>query len=802
MNKLFSAFVFTILWTNLSIGQTITIKDIETEEAIAHATISSDSLKLFAVTNSKGQADVTSFKNVENIVIRVLNYSTKISSYDSLKANGFILNLQQSSFTIDEMVISATKWSQSSQKIPSRIISISAKSVALQSPQTAADLLQSSGEVYIQKSQQGGGSPMIRGFSTNRLLYSIDGVRMNTAIFRSGNIQNVISLDPFAIEHTEVFFGPGSVMYGSDAIGGVMSFSTLTPEFSINDSINIKGSVLGRYSSANNEMTGHADVGFGFKRFASTTSFSYNKYDNLKMGSFGPDDYLRNEYVTIENDKDVIISNEDNRIQIPTGYSQCNIMQKFRYKVTDNIEATFGFHYSNTSDNDRYDRHIRYKNGSPRYGEWKYGPQKWMMNHLNLAISSDSTFYDELNVNIAHQSFEESRISRDIFDNNREIRTEQVQAISTNFDFLKTISTRNQLFYGIEYVRNNVYSTGVNENIITNSFTDGPSRYPEANWSSYAIYLNDQHQLTEKVLLQFGVRYNKYALVAKFDTTFYPLPFNNTSIQRGALTGSFGYVIKPSEKWIISSNIATGFRAPNVDDMGKVFDSEPGAVVVPNPDLKGEYAYNADFGIAKLFGESLKVNFTAYYTLLTNALVRRDYKLNGKDSIYYDGELSKVQAVQNAALAQVYGIQGGFELKLNKSFSLLSKMNYQKGIEEQNDGTYSPSRHAAPTFGSTQINYRKKKLTLQLSALYNGERKFEDLPISEIAKDYLYAKDENGNPYSPSWYTLNIKGMYHVSSLLSITAGIENITDKRYKPYSSGIAAPGRNFIVSAKLTF
>ena len=123
-------------------------------------------------------------------------------------------------------------------------------------------------------------------------------------------------------------------------------------------------------------------------------------------------------------------------------------------------------------------------------------------------------------------------------------------------------------------------------------------------------------------------------------------------INNGALTGSIGFVLKPSEKWIVSTNAATGFRAPNVDDMGKIFDSEPGAIVVPNPDLKGEYAYNADFGIAKMFGDFLKVDFTAYYTLLTNALVRRDYTLDGQDSIYYDGELSKVQAIQG------HGFQG------------------------------------------------------------------------------------------------------------------------------------------------
>ena len=73
-------------------------------------------------------------------------------------------------------------------------------------PMTSADLLERGGYVYIQKSQLGGGSPMIRGLSTNRLVLSVDGVRLNNAIFRSGNIHNVISISPMNIENTWLVF--------------------------------------------------------------------------------------------------------------------------------------------------------------------------------------------------------------------------------------------------------------------------------------------------------------------------------------------------------------------------------------------------------------------------------------------------------------------------------------------------------------------------------------------------------------------------------------------------------------------
>src|SRR5690606_14493688 len=134
--------------------------------------------------------------------------------------------------TLEQVVVSASRWEEDKREVSSRIVTLSQREISLYQPQTAADLLGNSGEVFIQKSQQGGGSPMIRGFATNRLLYSVDGVRMNSAIFRSGNLQNVINLDPFAVDRLEILFGPGSVMYGSDALGGVMHFSTLRPRLS------------------------------------------------------------------------------------------------------------------------------------------------------------------------------------------------------------------------------------------------------------------------------------------------------------------------------------------------------------------------------------------------------------------------------------------------------------------------------------------------------------------------------------------------------------------------------------------
>jgi hemoglobin/transferrin/lactoferrin receptor protein len=793
---LFSGFYLT------GYPQLVTIKDQENYRPIELVTLSSNDPVASAITNSNGQADISDFREAAIIEIRMVGYKTITRSYEQLKQAGFVVYMRTAVVTLDQIVISASRWSQSRREVPVRITAIAPKDIALGNPQTAADLLGISGEVFIQKSQQGGGSPMIRGFATNRLLITVDGIRMNTAIFRSGNLHNVISLDPFTTDRTEVLFGPGSVIYGSDAIAGVMNFYTLPAALSPDGKASLSGNASARFSSTNNEITGHFNLNIGLKKWAFVTSFSQFNFNDLRMGENGPEEYLRNVYVQNVNGLDVVSNNDDPRTQRPTGYSQTNLMQKIRFKPKEKWDFSYGFHYSATTNIDRYDRLIRFRGGIPRSAEWYYGPQIWVMNNLNITHNASAGIYDEMTIRLAHQFFKESRVDRDFDDPERRSRVEKVHAFSVNIDFNKSLADKHLLIYGLEAVYDDVNSTGTNENIITRTSGTAPSRYPESDWSSLAGYLTWHFNITEKIMFQAGGRYNQFILNARFDTTFYPFPFTTSKINNGALTGSLGFVISPSRRWSLSANFSTGFRSPNVDDMGKVFDSEPGSVVVPNPDLEAEYAWNAEAGIARVFGDWLKADVSGYYTILNDALVRRDYTLNGLDSIIYDGEMSKVQAIQNAARANVWGIQAGLEIKLPAGFGLLSHFNYQKGEEELDDGSVSPLRHAAPWFGITHLTFSAQKIILDIYAVYNGEVTNENLPPEEQSKDYIYAIDKSGNPYSPGWYTLNFKGMYQITDQLSINAGIENITNQRYRPYSSGIACPGRNFVLALRAVF
>ncbi len=805
VNMRYPLLTFFLLLCLAVSAQEITILDMDTKEPIINVAVYNLDKSKTALSDFNGRCDLSIFDRNERITFKHISYEIRKSTKNQIQKLRRRIYLTLRAEQLDEVVMSVSKWEQQKKDIPNKIVSIDAREIAFVSPQTSADLLQNSGKVFVQKSQLGGGSPMIRGFATNRLLLSVDGVRMNNAIFRGGNVQNVISIDPFNIKNTEVIFGPGSVIYGSDAIGGVMNFYTKKPEFSNVDSLMVTGNADYRFASANMENTLHFDVNLGKRKWSFLTSASYNNFGDLTMGKNGPETYLRDNLVIRRNGVDELVPNSNPKEQNPTRYSQINLLQKVAFKPNNIWQYDLGLHYSETSDYSRYDRLIRPNSTDDglHFAEWFYGPQKWFMANMQVNKKGKGKFYDGVKLTTAYQHFEESRNERGFQDQTRFTTKEKVNALSINLDFENKKIGNLRLYYGGEFIINKIGSQGGQQDIETKTIANAASRYPDGStWQTLAGYINGEYKVRPNLTLLSGMRYSHVWIDAIFDKTFYPFSFDDANLNNGALTGSLGLSWFPKADLQITWNGSTGFRAPNIDDVGKIFDSEPGSVVVPNPDLEPEYAYNVELGINKNFDDKVVLKGATFYTYLVDALVRRDFQFNGQSEIEYNGELSNVQAIQNAAKAYVYGFEFGIEAFLNDNFSVSSNLTLTQGIEEEDDGTDSPGRHVAPTFGDLHLIWKNQKLKTDLFLNYNGEIPFNDLANSERSKAYIYAVDVNGDPFSPSWYTLNLRSQYTISNALKTTMSIENITNQRYRTYSSGIAAPGINLILGLGYRF
>ena len=789
-----------IVFLNSAQSQTVKVLNARTKEPVEGVlVISEDNITL--QTNENGEVNLDVVEDKEPVLFQHSSFLKFSATKQNIVNRGRMILLVEDPVRLDEVVVSVNRWEQSRTEIPHKIETIQPKEVLRYNPQTAADMFGTQSGVFIQKSQMGGGSPMIRGFAANSVLIVVDGIRMNNAIYRSGNLHNVISLDPNALESAEVIFGPGSVIYGSDALGGVMSFNTLTPHLSTKEEAVINGKAVTRYSSTNFEKTVHGTINFGSKKWAGLVSSTFTDFDDLRMGSNGPDDYLRPEYVLPDSfyGSDEIVQNDNERIQKFSGYSQFNVLSKLRYRANEKIDVVLSAHHSQTTNIPRYDRLIVYRNNELRYGNWYYGPQKWTLLSGRIQYQENHFLFDKLNVLAGYQLYNESRHDRSLNSETLRNRFENLDVFSVNFDLGKNFNENSELFYGAEMFLNNVGSSANALNLIDGTPEKIAPRYPNnSKYNSYAAYFSYKYNYNDKLILQAGSRFTHTFLKGEFNANFYNFPFEGFDMNNSAVNGNVGAVWHPTPEWQINFNVSTGFRSPNIDDAAKVFDSEPGNIIVPNPELEPEYARNYEIGVIRSYAGKARVEITGFYTRLKNAMVRRDFSLNGNDSIMYDGILSDVEALVNAESAQIYGGSFAFEYLFTPFLRTRNNLTIING----EDAEGYPLRHVPPTFGSSHLMLERQKWFVDFYVEYSGDYDFEELAPSEQDKPHLYAADQSGNLWSPAWWTLNVKSNYQFNTTFSASGGIENILDKRYRTYSSGIVAPGINFIVALKAEF
>ena len=732
--------------------------------------------------------------------------------------------------SLEEVVISASNFSEKKKNIAQKIDVITAKSIAQGNAQNTGDLLMNTGKVFLQKSQQGGSSPVLRGFEASRVLLIIDGVRMNNAIYRSGHLQNVITTDQNSLSRVEVMYGPSSTIYGSDALGGIVHLVTKSPVLSGNKKFLTTGTGFVRYSSANEEKTIHADASMGGKKLAWLQSYNFSDFGDMKMGSKYPHKYpnfgRRSNYINRINGIDSVVVNKDDRVQKFSGYKQWDIIQKLLFKQNEHISHLLNFQVSNTNNVPRYDRLQDVRNfGAPigttlRYAEWFYGPQKRILGAYQLN-ANNLGFADALKLNINYQDIEESRQTReyrryDSFDS----QVEKVKVFGVSVTGRKDIRN-SELTAGVDAQFNDVKSRATRTNLTTGAVAKLNSRYPDGKnkMNNFGLFAQHLYKFkNKKLVLNDGIRFQSINLLSNVvDNSFFNLPQTSVKQNSFAVTGNIGIIYTPVKSTNIKASVSSGFRAPNIDDLAKIFESNTTArqVIVPNAGLKPEYTYNVDLTFNQGIASRLNMELTGYYTLFRNAILKAPFKLNGQDSIVYNGVKSQVLASQNVNKATLYGFSFALTADIYKGLVFSSTLSYTNGsfktdasktsavYEKQANGTYAlvnrnvsskPLDHIPPLMGKTSISYRHKIFNTELYFLYNGWKRLHQ--YNADGEDNAQYATTDG---MPGWMTMNWKGNVNVMKHLQVQVGIENILDRNYRHFASGFSAGGRSFLVALR---
>ena len=805
-----------LLFTSVSFTQQISVKDSETDEVLPDVAVFNESKDKSIISDENGNVDLELFSNEKKIFFQLLGYSLLELYIDDIQDGSTVL-LYPESQNLDEVILSVARSASSVNQIAEKVSVIKSEDLFISSPSSGAEMLELSPGVRIQKSQGGGGSPIIRGFEANRVLIVVDGVRMNNAIYRSGHLQNSITIDPSNIERAEVIFGSSSVGYGSDAMGGVIHYYTKNPI--LKNSRKISSSFTSNFNSANNSVTNNFNTNYSSDNWGSITSISISKYGDIKMGkkrNHGYSDwgltsiFSQNSRYKFYAEPSV---NLDKNIQKNTGYSQVDLFQKFLFRIGDNNLLNLNIQFSESSDIDRFDQLSIPKDDSLKFSEWYYGPQKRLLISPSLRIFPKKKFMDKGVITFGFQKINESRIKRKFNSLNRSHQIEDLKVLSLNGDFDTSFNNGHTVSYGIETTYNHNYSKaydrvldvdGNNVVGVSKKFAI-PTRYPSdgSSYASFASYVNWSWNMSEFFTFNIGTRLTFTKLKASWNDVISVNPqLSRVNLNSEALTTTVSMKLRPSNKIQINTVLSSGFRNPNIDDIGKIRENN-GLLVVPNTFLKPEYAYNLDLGVDyKSLDNKNYLSIRGFSTIISRHIGRAEYIVFSDittpdtSTIIYNNEEVTTIANKNLGNRFIHGFSiDGFN-NLSRSLKIDYSLTYTKG---DNNETYGPLPSISPLFGSLSLDYVKNDLTIKAVYKFSdskdpseysigGEDGLDETPYI-IGQDGL--KDFLG---TPSWSDFSIYASLNISPNSTLRLGITNIFDIHYRTFASGISAPGRSF--------
>ena len=766
--------IMLILISSKVSAQKITIKDIITKQRIEGVSISSGTNNNGVTSDRNGTVQLEIFKDEDTLQIKHVSYQEFNVTKKDIQNN--IIYIVVKTHTLDNVEIKDSKLIYFKEaSVFTKINSIEIANV--QSAQTS-DLLEKSMGLSIQKSQNGGGSPNLRGMEANRLLIIVDGIALNNTIFRSGHLQNTATINPFFLNSAEVLFGPSAAAYGNGAMGGAIIFTTKRPKK------NGGQHFAQQFESSSKAVFTSLTTNYELGRSINISGFSIKSYGDLKMGK-----NRKHGFVNWGNEDNITEKNT----QKETAYQQADFFHKTLFQISKNNFLLFNTQFSTSSNINRFDKLNDLKDGLNKYLHWYYGPQKRILQSVRLKNYNNTILSNEAVFTVSFQKVNESRHKQKVGANLLSSRNESLQIFDLKTDILKQIN-KLKINYGFDSRLQKLESTA-NLSSSYNTYYN-TSRYPDGgtNVLNNAIYLQLNFQGIKKINLLLGTRYNVNSLSSTFkDTATIKLPFKKIIVENHTLSNSIQVYYKVNSYFTFNASVSNGFRNPNTDDVGKVFSKDDISVILPNDKLSTEKSFNFESGLVVKLNKLITFKLQLFQTEIIDAIERRYAQLNGNDSIIYDGEMMRIMKNKNIGSATISGINFSYRISLAKKFTNNGSINILRGKTSDK----LPLAHIPPANIISELNYNFKKQFISFGIHYNGLKKSEDYDISGV--DNIEEATKIGNP---SWCTLNLKYKINIDKNLTFISGVYNITDIHYKTFGSGISASGRNFSLSLQAKF
>lgn len=744
----FIFFICFLLLSSLASGQTIhgTILDKKTNLPIPDVHAQWVNTQVGTISNLEGKFELRTVGGVNTIRVSAIGYTTReeiVEDNDSLQ-----IALEPSALMLNQgITITAQRQEDLTIDVPQSVTVITHEQLLQNAPRTTPEALMNQTGIWVQKTNHGGGSPIIRGLVGNQVLLLVDGIRLNNSTYRYGPNQYLNTIDPGLVERMEAIRGSGSVLYGSDALGGVVQVISKVPSFS-SEKTNVSASIITKWMSKDMEQSGRAEVEIGSKRIAFLGGFSERNFGELVAGG---------ELGTLS----------------PTGYHERAADAKVLVRTGSSGILTAAFQQLTQSDVPRYDQVTQ-----GGYSMYTFDPQMRQLSYLRWETFSNNRLAQSIRITGSYNRSVEGTLLQKT--NSPTIRSQRDEVNTTGFiaEVISKPTSQWNAQTGIEYYFDNVESTASELNTTTQAETSVRGSYADGSTlSNLAIFTNHQFDW-RKFQFTSGLRFNAVAVTVE-DATF-----GNQKINPSAWVGNLGvmYKITPHLRAIFSGN--TGFRAPNVDDMSKFGAVEATVFEIPSSELSPERSLTMETGL-KFSAKKFSGAVTAYQTYLTDLIDRVPATYQGSPT--YDGK--NVYQKQNVGEAIVKGFEAEGEAALFSTLSAYGNLTYTYGV---NKTKQEPMRRIPPLFGRLGLQYRNKGgWWLKGELAMAGEQ--DRLAAGDVSDVRISSRLVDG--VMPCWNSINLYAGYQYKSV-RIQTSVINLLDKAYRVYASGVDEYGRCFNV------
>jgi len=680
------------------------------------------------------------------------------------------VQLQERIFPSEEVSVTATRTERNLFEVSKPLNLVNSRQIENREAKTSAEALREEAGLFVQKTNHGGGSAIIRGLSSNQILLLVDGVRLNNSTYRLGNHQYLTTVDNQIVDRIEVVRGPSSLLYGSDALGGTINILTRNPDF-VPGGLQFQSRLFNRYATADEEKTSRAEFQLKNHRLAFMGGLSYKNYGDLKRGS-------QHSRIELEQSTDGVF-------QRPSGYKTYDIDGKLLLALSADQYLSAVFQQTRQYDVPRYDK---YENDG--YFLWNYEPQRRQLTYLRYENQIRKRYLNSVRTTVSYHLQEEGRKMQKTAQGEITDESDQVHTFGLTID-LNSVLGNHLLTYGSEFYFDKVSSNRYFIDPQTNSFEeDIQGRYPDgARYNSYGLFLQDEVQLRLSTLLSMGLRYSYFTTDITVPTgSFFSSPDGNFSQNFKSLTGSLGLVHQIIPGLYLNCNLGQAFRAPNLSDISKLGESKGNIYEIPNPDLGPEKMMSVDAGF-KINAPRIFATFSVYYSQITDLLASAETTYNGSSTIEINGIQYQLKSKKNIGNAYIRGTEAEFHYRLSSHLETGANLAHTYG---QNTTLAKPVGGVPPLFGLVNVKWQKPAYGVEFFARFAGKQ-------DRLSADDL---DDPRIPPggTPSWYTLNLRANIRIQKYIRLRGAIENILDQNYREHGSGINGPGRNFILSLEL--